>query len=195
MAEDIEQEDVVEEEGAESEPSLGLLSNGLVKKVAAMGFVLLLIGLEALLVSMYIPSSEVTVEMVQAAVQRGEIDVELEEVAPEADEEEAPRTREVPMGSFDIITTNQAAAVNRSVRFRLTGAVDTEKVAEFTEKYTLNEDRLRDQILGIIRQADASDLEDGLGLIRRQILTTVNRVLGKPYLQSVYFPEFEHQET
>ena len=47
----------------------------------------------------------------------------------------------------------------------------------------------------IIRSAEIADLTDaGLGLIKRRILETTNKTLGKPILQAVMFSDFSFVE-
>ena len=47
----------------------------------------------------------------------------------------------------------------------------------------------------IVRSAEITDLTDaGLGLIKRRILETTNKALGKPLLQGVMFSEFSFVE-
>jgi flagellar FliL protein len=54
---------------------------------------------------------------------------------------------------------------------------------------------VRDNVIVIIRSAEITDLTDaGLGLIKRRILETTNKTLGKPLLQGVVFSEFSFVE-
>ncbi len=49
--------------------------------------------------------------------------------------------------------------------------------------------------MSIIRSADINDLTDpALGLLKRKILETTNKALGKPLLQGVAFSEFTFLE-
>ena len=58
-----------------------------------------------------------------------------------------------------------------------------------------NKHRIRENVIIIIRSAEVTDLTDaGLGLIKRRILETTNKTLGKPLLQEVVFSEFSFIE-
>ncbi|HKD36346.1 MAG TPA: flagellar basal body-associated FliL family protein [Pirellulales bacterium] len=61
----------------------------------------------------------------------------------------------------------------------------------FGKLFKKNQNRFRDQVIVIIRNAQMSDLADpGLGLIKRQILAKTNSLLGEPLLKEVLFSDF-----
>ncbi len=61
----------------------------------------------------------------------------------------------------------------------------------FGKLFKKNQNRFRDQVIVIIRNAQMSDLADpGLGLIKRQILAKTNSLLGEPLLKEVLFGDF-----
>ena len=73
--------------------------------------------------------------------------------------------------------------------------VKGDKAEEFKSLSASKKNRLRDNVMSIIRSADMNDLTDpSLGLIKRKILETTNKALGKPLLQGVVFSEFTFLE-
>jgi flagellar FliL protein len=61
----------------------------------------------------------------------------------------------------------------------------------FGKLFKKNQNRFRDQVIMIIRNAQMSDLADpGLGLIKRQILAKTNSLLGEPLMKEVLFSDF-----
>ena len=73
--------------------------------------------------------------------------------------------------------------------------VPAEKAEEFKHIYEAKKNRVRDNVMAIIRSAEMNDLTDpGLGLIKRKILETTNKALGKPMLEGVMFAEFTFLE-
>ncbi len=102
---------------------------------------------------------------------------------------------EVDLGQFAVSAYQPASATTLRMDFHLWGTLKGGEAEEFQEAWTRNNNRLRDQIISIVRSAEISDLTDaGLGLIKRQILEKTNRTLGKPYLHNVIFSEFSFME-
>ncbi len=66
---------------------------------------------------------------------------------------------------------------------------------EFEDRLAENEHRLREQLIVTLRAVDMIDLADaGLGLIKRRILETTSRTLGKAIVQEVIFSDFSFVE-
>ena len=81
------------------------------------------------------------------------------------------------------------------ISFHLYGSVTERQTEEFDRRLEDNKHRIRDNIIVIVRSAEITDLTDaGLGLIKRRILETTNKALGKPLLQGVMFSEFSFVE-
>ena len=65
----------------------------------------------------------------------------------------------------------------------------------FAGLFEAKKQRFRDQVIATIRSADMADFtEAGLGLIKRRILETTNRTIGKPCLEAVLFSDFSFIE-
>jgi len=104
-------------------------------------------------------------------------------------------TVEETLGEFNISAFQPLSSTTIRIDFNLVGVVEAEAVGAFREQYDKHENRIREQILIIMRSADIDDLsEAGLGLIKRRILDKTNRLLGQPYLQSVVFSNFSFVE-
>lgn len=106
-----------------------------------------------------------------------------------------PNDIEVDLGQFSVTAYQPASQTTLRIDFHLWGTVDKSLEQEFQAAWTKSINRLRDQIIVIVRSADLSDLTDaGLGLIKRKILEKVNQTLGKPYLRTVVFSEYSFLE-
>jgi flagellar FliL protein len=102
---------------------------------------------------------------------------------------------EVDLGNFTVSGFQPASNSTLFITFHLYGTVKHKYVDEFNQRLEENKHRIRDNIIVIIRSAEITDLTDaGLGLIKRRILETTNRSLGKPLLQEVVFSEFSFIE-
>jgi flagellar FliL protein len=125
--------------------------------------------------------------------------------------------REVDMGKFSLTAFDPNSNTTLLIDFHLFGTVAAEhedKAAKgggehgghgghggkpgeeednsaFGKLFKKNQNRFRDQVIVIIRNAQMSDLTDpGLGLIKRQILAKTNSLLGEPLLKEVLFSDF-----
>lgn len=102
---------------------------------------------------------------------------------------------EVDLGEFTVTVYQHASSSTQFISFHLFGTVKHKSVDDFNERLEESKHRIRDNILVIIRSAEMSDLTDaGLGLIKRRVLETTNKALGKPLLQGVIFSEFSFVE-
>ncbi|NMC21660.1 MAG: flagellar basal body-associated FliL family protein [Thermogutta sp.] len=133
----------------------------------------------------------------QAAVQAKAVDVPETKMDPTANLG-VPGTGdevEVDLGNFSVTSFQPTTQTTLRIDFHLWGTVGTKQSEEFLDQWGKNMNRLRDQILVIVRSAELTDLTDaGLGLIKRKILEKTNHALGKPYLRTVVFSEFSFIE-
>lgn len=106
-----------------------------------------------------------------------------------------PNDVEVDLGQFSVTAYQPSTQTTLRIDFHLWGAIDKSMEQEFQTAWDKSVNRLRDQIIVIVRSAELSDLTDaGLGLIKRKILEKVNHTLGKPYLRTVVFSEYSFLE-
>jgi flagellar FliL protein len=102
---------------------------------------------------------------------------------------------EVDLGEFTVTAYQPVSSSTLFISFHLYGSVTERQADEFTKRLDDNKHRIRDNIIVIVRSAEITDLTDaGLGLIKRRILETTNKALGKPLLQGVMFSEFSFVE-
>ncbi|HTU24072.1 MAG TPA: flagellar basal body-associated FliL family protein [Pirellulales bacterium] len=102
---------------------------------------------------------------------------------------------EVDLGEFTVTAYQPVSSSTLFISFHLYGSVTERQSEEFNKRMDDNKHRIRDNIIVIVRSAEITDLTDaGLGLIKRRILETTNKALGKPLLQGVMFSEFSFVE-
>jgi len=103
--------------------------------------------------------------------------------------------QEVDLGQFAVTGYQPVSSSTQFISFHLYGTVEHKHGEEFARRLEENKHRIRDNIIVIIRSAQMTDLTDaGLGLIKRRILETTNKTLGKPLMQTVVFSEFSFVE-
>ncbi len=102
---------------------------------------------------------------------------------------------EVDLGEFSVTSYQPVSNSTLFITFHLYGTIKRKHNDEFSNRMDENKHRIRDNVLIIIRGAEITDLTDaGLGLIKRRILETTNKTLGKPLLQGVVFSDFSFVE-
>jgi flagellar FliL protein len=179
----------------------GVLGKGGRLKLA--GFVLGLITVEAMAAYFILPvSSDANTPHMDgesAAVSQTAAPVSVPETQIDPTEGFAttpgPNDVEVDLGQFSVTAYQPSSQTTLRIDFHLWGTVDKTVEQEFRAAWDKSINRLRDQIIVIVRSAELSDLTDaGLGLIKRKILEKVNHTLGKPYLRTVVFSEYSFLE-
>jgi len=179
----------------------------LLGKLKLAAFVLGLVAAEAIAAYFLLPGSSsagtvdpeklVNSNEPQAAAQGKAVDVPETKMDPTANLG-VPGTGdevEVDLGNFSVTSFQPATQTTLRIDFHLWGTVGAKQSEEFMDQWNKNMNRLRDQILVIVRSAELTDLTDaGLGLIKRKILEKTNHALGKPYLRTVVFSEFSFIE-
>jgi flagellar FliL protein len=151
------------------------------------------VAVECLAASMILPDVRKTAEMVGATIP---VPPSEDQVDPLAGVDALLDNQiEVDLGGFQFSAYQPLTNTTKRVDLHMWGTINKDDEKVFLELKNSSEHRLRDQILVIFRSSDASDLTDGkLGLIKRKILETSNRILGKPLLSSVVFSDFSYIE-
>ena len=104
-------------------------------------------------------------------------------------------TMEVELGDFSVTSYQPASEVTLRIDFHLFGTVMEESENDFMGRLERNTNRVREQVIVTVRNAELTDLTDpGLGLIKRRILTKVNRTLGKPLMRTIVIGDFSFIE-
>ncbi len=160
---------------------------GLLSKLVPALIVIAVVSGEGVAAFMLMPSVEENAKAAQEALaakppepHHSEHEVELEEVDLE---------------EYKITSFQPASSITLRIEFHLFGMVPHDKAEGFKTAYESKKNRVRDNVMAIIRSAEMNDLTDpGLGLIKRKILETTNKALGKPMLEGVMFAEFTFLE-
>jgi flagellar FliL protein len=125
---------------------------------------------------------------------------EAEEKLPEPEEDESDSGKDVvefDLGEYRITSFQPMSSTTVRIDFHLYGMVlaGPKNEEELETQFKAKERRLRDLIFVVVRGAELSDLTDaGLGLLKRRILETTNKVLGKRLVHSVVFSDFSFVE-
>jgi len=102
---------------------------------------------------------------------------------------------EVDLGEFTVTGYQPVSNTTMFITFHLYGTIKHKHADEFTSRLEESKHRVRENVIVIIRSAEITDLTDaGLGLIKRRILETTNKTLGKPLLLGVVFSDFSFVE-
>ncbi len=103
--------------------------------------------------------------------------------------------QEADLGEFTVTAYQPVSSSTLFISFHLYGSVLDKHGDELAKRLDDHKHQVRDNIIVIIRSAEITDLTDaGLGLIKRRILETTNRTLGKPLLQGIMFSDFSFVE-
>ena len=165
--------------------------------VKAIAFVSILVIVQVVGASMFIPSAEDTEKLAKqyVAAEAGETAAGSHEGEGHDDESAGEETVEVELGTYNITHFNPASNATLSIDFELFGSVLASEQAEFEHLMEKNKVRVREQVIMTLHAAESKDLSDaGLGLIKRQILEKTNRALGHPMLREVLFSKFNFVE-
>jgi flagellar FliL protein len=166
------------------------------RKLMLLFFMAAVIGGECvaayLLTSAYRPSGvAIAAGPLKEAAGKGKPAKETEDAAEKSQTEEL----EVDLGKFDVNSYQPKANTTSIIDFHLYATIASSEKSAFNASIEQNKNRLRDQILVIVRSADLAELtEPGLGLLKRRILEKSNTILGKAYLRTIIFGDFSFTE-
>jgi flagellar basal body-associated protein FliL len=184
--------DVAADEAAPRKPS------AIMAIVKAVAFVSILVIVQVVGASMFIPSAADTEKLAKQYVAATEGETAAagsHEIEGHGEHAAGEDTVEVEMGTFNITHFNPASNATLSIDFELFGSVLATDQAEFEHLLEKSKVRVREQVLMTLHAAQSKDLADaGLGLIKRQILEKTNRALGHPMLREVLFSKFNYVE-
>ena len=191
MAEEAIQADEQNDSEVETD---GRRPGGIFSIVRIGVFLAVLIGVECAVAIMFIPSAEETRAMAQK-IMGGDGGIVLPEENEEGEAKEKDPTVEVFLGEFHVSVFQPLSNTTVRIDFELYGTVLAEEQITFDELYLENQHRLREQVIVTLRSTEMTDLADaGLGLIKRKILETTNRILGKAVVKEVVFSDFSFIE-
>jgi flagellar basal body-associated protein FliL len=102
---------------------------------------------------------------------------------------------EIDLGNYRVTAYQPLSNTTLRLDFHLYATVKEDDETACIGLLEAKKQRFRDLVIVTVRSADMTDFTDaGLGLLKRRILETTNKMLGKPFLQSVIFSEFSFVE-
>ena len=140
----------------------------------------------------FVPDPAETAALVGVAIPE-----ESEEQADPFDQVEAAMKEqiEVDLGTFQVTAYQPLSNSTLRLDFHLYGTIVKDDDEVFQLAFEENKNRFRDQAIRIFRSAEVTDLTDAkLGLIKRKILETSNKILGEPFLRTIIFSDFSFLE-
>ena len=188
--EEVRNPEDAEEETDSSEESRSTVG-GLMTKLKVGGFIAVIVLSECAAAYLLLPSAEDVKAMAMARVADGDspIDSDL------GDGEDAEPVTEVDLGNYTVTSYQPSSNVTLRIDFRLFGTVLDKDLSRFHNRFDSTENRLRDQVIITVRNSKVNDLTDAsLGLLKRQIVETINKTLGGPLVQEVGFGDFSFLE-
>ncbi len=198
MAKKSPEKDQVQPEGEESTEAAPRRLAGILKIVKAIAAISMIVLVEVVAASMFVPSAQDTERLARQYVAASEGHSTLSGMPDSDSPDSTSHTEEIEeleMGSYNVTHFNPATNTTLSIDFELFGVVLAKDVVEFHELFDKNKIRVREQVIMILHAADSKVLSDaGLGLIKRQILEKTNRALGQPLLYEVLFSKFNYVE-
>lgn len=179
-------------ETEELEEQTGPRGRSMMARVNLALILVVVVAVECLAASMILPDVATTAKMAGVTIPVPP----NEEVDPLGEAESSLENQiEVDLGEFQFSAYQPLTNTTKRIDLHMWGTINMEDEEIFLKLKDGNENRLRDQTLVIFRNSDASDLVDGnLGLIKRKVLETSNKILGKPLLSSVIFSDFSYME-
>lgn len=167
---------------------------GLLTLAKAAAVVSVLVLVEVVAAALLIPSPQATEKLARdlASARKGvESGAGWQGPSALAPESLTDDVVEMEIGQFSITRYNVEADSTINVDFEVFVTVLADDEDELIDTFEANRNRVREQINLTVQGASLADLNDrGLGLIKRQILEKINRVLGKPLVREVLLTRF-----
>ncbi len=158
-------------------------------KIMIAGFMGVVILTECLLAYFWIPSAEEIAAMAEERMTQ-----KLHELNPD---EENPTLGqgvdvvEIEFGDYNVTAPQPSTNSTIRIDFKLAGTVEKDKKDKVSELFEANKRRFGNNVEYVIRNAEMSDLNDpGLGLIKRRILETSNRLFGESLVKEILVTGF-----
>jgi len=167
-------------------------SSSLLAKIKVLAFLLLVIGGECMLFFFFMPSQSDLVNAAGRSVGAP--------AAEDADDNQmSDELADVPndvieadLGKFSITSYIHLTNTHLRIDFKLVGIVKMDHEAEFGTRLEANQHRIREKVIVTVRSMKMADLleDPALGLLKRKISISLNRILGKELLQDVIFSDY-----
>ena len=183
-------DELLETEEIEQEAASGRSS--LLGKASVALLLLAVVFAECMAAYFFVPDPAETAALVGATIPE-----EPEKQADPFDQVEAAMKEqiEVDLGDFHVTAYQPLSNSTLRLDFHLYGTIIKDDEEAFLLAFEENRNRFRDQAIGIFRSSEVTDLTDAkLGLIKRKILETSNKILGEPFLRTIVFSDFSFIE-
>ncbi len=165
------------------------------RRLAILCFLLLVVILECGAAYLLIPVAPPLVPNADLESVASNIVQKSGEGNDSAPEPDAQTGIEVNLGEFSVTSYQPTTNTTLRIDFHLYGVIESDKKEEFDMIFAANNHRFRDIVISSVRSAQLADLTDtGLALIKRQVLEKTNRLLKKPYLNSIIVSDFSFIE-
>ena len=186
-----EQEPIPSEIPEEIEPTVG--SSSLLAKIKVLAFLLLVIGGDcALFFYFCLPGKADLVSAAGRSV--GAPPAEDPNGDPLTDEPvDIPAdVIEADLGGFSVTSYIHVTNTHLRIDFKLVGIVKVEDNPEFQIRLEANQHRIREKVIVTARSMNMADLleDPSLGLLKRKIVISLNRILGKELIRDVIFSDY-----
>lgn len=170
---------------------------GIIGLIKAVAFITLIVIVEVVAASMFIPTAYETEELAREIVSAsaGEEGASDASESTVLDGELDMELSEVPIGSYNVTRFNPETGTTLTIDVEIHGTVLAEEEDDYLERFEKNKGRVGEQVIMTFHSAEGTDLtEAGLGLIKRKILEKTNRSLGKPLVRELLFSKFNFVE-
>ncbi|NQU20036.1 MAG: flagellar basal body-associated FliL family protein [Candidatus Nealsonbacteria bacterium] len=172
---------------------IGAIEGGssLMAKIKVAAFVLVVIGGECALFFFFMPSADYIVDAAGRSVG-----------VPSSEEDEGELTDgpvdipadvvEADLSDFSVTSYIHVTNTHLRIDFKLVGIIKTEDDPEFQTRLESNKHRIREKVIVTVRSMSMADLleDPALGLLKRKIVISLNRILGKELIQDVIFSDY-----
>ena len=159
----------------------------LATRLMIVAFVVTMVSVQIVIAAIFIPAARSEDKHADASSSLA-TDSSFDDLEPM---DESTPAVEVDLGSFEVTSYQPSSEATLRIDFQLWGIVTEDHLSEFTRVFQHRKNRLREQVQIVVRSSDPNDLRDsGLGLVKRRLLSRVNRSLGKRLLQDIVVPHF-----
>ena len=172
------------------EAPVAAAKGGRSKMLKIGGAVLVIILLEAALISFFLPGKAAKPAATPAEEAEAKPSVEADDATAVAD------TSEVQIGNgFSCTNSRAAAGATVHVDFKLVALVAPKNTSSFETAVKAHDARVRQAIIKVARSSSLEDLNDpNLSTIKRLIREEINKILHKSYINEVVISDFTTME-
>ncbi len=180
------------EDAPETEPESG---PSILSKIMIPLFVVGVIAAECAAAYVLLPDASQTQAMVEEVISGEDPTDKASGEDEELTEADLLNHFEIDLGEFDVTAFQPISQTTMRITFHLWGTIHEDDEAEFIDLKDANAQRLNEQMIVVIRGANAQDLADpDLGLIKRKLLDKVNKTVGKQLIKSIIISQFSYVE-